>query len=167
MNHEVVIISEPGCHLNNRGLCGATDGPLCSAFISFVLISISILWTWYPLSVVRLGDWMASSKPPQRSPLLLWSSLGRMEEGGGQSVDVAHLCLSLRNTGTSAFLCRIDGFPSRWFDLLERLRGAEVSRLKRCHRCCSAWRRPSYLHVISRQMWIFVGINVSSLPRIY
>lgn len=32
--------------------------------VSFVLISISILWTWSPLSVVSLGNWMASSSLP-------------------------------------------------------------------------------------------------------
>lgn len=43
------------------------DSLLCSAFISFVLISISILWTWSLLSAVGLGDWMASSSLPRVS----------------------------------------------------------------------------------------------------
>lgn len=84
MNHKDAIISEAVCLLNNPGLWRITGSLLCSAFFPFVLISISILWTWSSLSVVGLSDWIASSSLPRvpcSRPVLA---------GGGQLT-----CLSL------------------------------------------------------------------------
>lgn len=117
MNHKVVIISEAVCHLNRAGLWGATDSLLCSA-ISFVLISISILWTWSPLSVVSLSDWMASSSLP-RGPC---SAADLAGEGGREGVQLPISAFLSETLALQPFFCiALIDFPSTWFDLMELL----------------------------------------------
>lgn len=116
IDHKVVLISRAVWHLNSRGLWGNTDSPLCSPFISFVLISISILWTWSPLSVVGLGDWIASSSLP-RVPC---STAVLAAVRGGETVVAACLSVSLSNRLANKPLV-LHWFLMKWFELWEHI----------------------------------------------